>query len=85
MTIVLNEEQTGLIREVVEAGAAQTAEVAIDQAVRALHTNATEKRRVYQQVDNLADLFARSPFRGFAIGVEREKDYGRDVSLGKAT
>lgn len=81
MTIVLNDEQTRLLSEVVEAGAARSPEEAVDQAVRALHSAATSKKPVYQQVDNLADLFARSPFHGLNMDFERDKDTGRDISL----
>lgn len=63
MTIVLNDDQARLLSEVVEAGAASSPEEAIDRAVRAFHSRAT-KKPVHEQVDNLADLFARSPFRG---------------------
>jgi len=61
MTIILNDEQTRLLSEVVQAGAARSTEEAVDQAVRILHSLTTGKRPVYQQVDNLADLFAKSP------------------------
>lgn len=81
MTITLNDEQTRLLSEVVEAGAASSAEEAVDKAVRSLHESATEKRRVHQQVDNLADLFAKSPFRGLDMDFERDPDTGRDIVL----
>lgn len=81
MTITLNDEQTRLLSEVVEAGGAQSTEEAVDQAVRALHSSATSRRRVHEQVDNLADLFAKSPFRGLDITFERDEDSGRDISL----
>jgi len=81
MTINLNDEQERLLSEVVKAGAASSTEEAVDQAVRALHSMATGGKRVYQQVDNLADLFARSPFRGLDMTFERDQDTGRDVSL----
>jgi hypothetical protein len=81
MTITLNDEQARLLSEVVTAGAARSTEEAVDQAVRALHSLATGKKPVHQQVDNLADLFARSPFRGLDMTFERDKDIGRDVSL----
>jgi hypothetical protein len=81
MTITLNDEQTRLLSEVVEAGAARSTEEAVDQAVRALHSSATAKRPVHQQVDNLADLFAKSPFRGLDMNFERDKDTGRDIDL----
>jgi hypothetical protein len=81
MTINLNDEQARLLSEVVQAAAAHSTEEAVDQAVRALHSRATGKRPVYQQVDNLADLFARSPFRGLDIEFERDKDVGRDIAL----
>jgi hypothetical protein len=73
MTIVLNDDQARLLSEVVEAGAARSPEEAIDQAVRAFHSLAT-KRPVHEQVDNLADLFARSPFHGLNMDFERERD-----------
>ncbi len=81
MTITLNEEQTRLLSEVVKAGGARSTEEAVDRAVRALHSSATTGKPVYQQVDNLADLFAKSPFRGLDMIFERDKDVGRDVSL----
>jgi hypothetical protein len=81
MTITLNDEQTRLLSEVVESGLAQTTEEAVDQAVRALHSSAITGRRIYQQVDNLADLFAKSPFRGLDLVFERDQDPGRDISL----
>lgn len=81
MTITLNDEQARLLSEVVAAGAAQSPEEAVDQAVRALHSLAVSKKPVYQQVDNLADLFARSPFRGLNMEFEREQDLGRDIPL----
>lgn len=81
MTITLNDEQARLLSEVVQAGAAQSPEDSVDQAVRALHSSATRKKRVHEQVDNLADLFARSPFRGLDMDFERDPDAGRDVAL----
>ncbi len=42
---------------------------------------AQEQRPVHKEVDNLADLMARSPFRGLDPDFEREKDTGRDISL----
>jgi hypothetical protein len=64
---------------VVQAGAASSPEEAIDQAVRALHSLATGKVRVHHRVDNLADLFARSPFHGLDMDFERDNDTGRDI------
>ena len=81
MTITLNDEQARLLSEVVKAGAARSPEDAVDQAVRALHSSTTSKRPVHQQVDNLADLFAKSPFRGLDMDFERDKDTGRDIAL----
>ena len=81
MTITLNDEQTRLLSEVVKAGAARSPEEAVDQAVRALHSSALGKRPIHQQVDNLADLFAKSPFHGLDIDFERDKDAGRDIPL----
>jgi Arc/MetJ-type ribon-helix-helix transcriptional regulator len=81
MTITLNEEQARLLSELVKAGAARSPEEAVDQAVRALHSSTTGKKPVHQQVDNLADLFAKSPFRGLDMEFERDKDSGRDIAL----
>lgn len=81
MTITLSDEQARLLYEVVKAGGARSAEEAVDQAVRTLHSLTTNKRPVHQQVDNLADLFARSPFRGLDMEFEREQDDGRDIAL----
>jgi hypothetical protein len=81
MTITLNDEQARLLSEVVKAGAARSPEEAVDQAVRALHSSTTGKRPVHQQVDNLADLFAKSPFHGLDMDFERDKDTGRDIAL----
>jgi hypothetical protein len=81
VTITLNEEQSRLLSEVVESGVAHSAEEAIDHAVRALHAAAMSGKPVHQQVDNLADLFARSPFRGLNMEFEREPDTGRDIGL----
>ncbi len=81
MTITLNDEQSRLLTEVVKAGAARSPEEAVDRAVRALHSLATGTRPVHQQVDNLADLFAKSPFRGLDMDFERDKDIGRDIAL----
>jgi hypothetical protein len=81
MTIKLNDEQVRLVTEVVEAGAAHSLEEAVDQAVRVLNSQTTGNRPVHQQVDNLADLFARSPFRGLNMEFERDPDTGRDVIL----
>jgi len=81
MTITLNEEQARLLSELVKAGAARSPEESVDQAVRALHSSTTGKKPVHQQVDNLADLFAKSPFRGLDMEFERDKDSGRDIAL----
>jgi hypothetical protein len=81
MTITLNDEQTRLIAEVVQAGAARTPEEAVDRAVRALHSSATAREPIHKQVDNLADLFAQSPFRGLNMEFERDQDTGRDIVL----
>ncbi|MBM3794272.1 MAG: hypothetical protein FJW31_09415 [Acidobacteria bacterium] len=81
MTITLNEEQARLLSEVVKTGAASPTEDAGYRAVRALHSSATSSRPVYTQVDNLADLFAKSPFRGLDIEFERDQDTGRDIAL----
>lgn len=80
MTITLNDEQARLLSELVKAGAARSTEEAVDQALRAFHSLATKHGPVHTQVDNLADLFARSPFRGLNIEFERDKDTGRDVT-----
>ena len=80
-TIILNDEQTRLLSEVVATGAAHSAEEAVDKAVRALHPRAKGNRPVHEQVDNLADLIERSPFRGLDIEFERDKDTGRDIAL----
>jgi len=66
---------------VVKAGAARSTEEAVDQAVRALHSSATSRKPVHTQVDNLADLFARSSFRGLNIEFERDKHTGWDIAL----
>jgi len=58
---------------VVKVGRASSTEDAVDQAVRALHSAATAAKPVYQQADNLADLFSRSPFRGLNIEFERPR------------
>jgi hypothetical protein len=81
MTIVLNDEQARLLSEMVSAGIAQSPEEAVDRAVRALHSAATSGNRVHQQVDNLADLFAKSPFHGLDMEFERDQDTGRDIQL----
>ena len=81
MTITLSEAQTRLLSEVVSAGGARSEEEAVDRAVRALHSSVTESKPVHQQVDNLADLFARSPFRGLDMEFERDQDTGRDINL----
>jgi hypothetical protein len=81
MTITLSDEQARLLSEVVEAGAARSPEEAVDRALRALHSSTTSKNPVHQQVDNLADLFAKSPFRGLDMDFEREQDSGRDIAL----
>ena len=81
MTIDLTDEQVRLLSEVVQAGAASSTEDAVDQAVRALHSRTAAKRPVCQQVDNLADLFAQSPFHGLNMDFERDQDAGRDIAL----
>lgn len=81
MTIFLNDEQTRLLSEVVKTGAARSPEEAVDQAVQALHSAATSRKPVHRQVDNLADLFARSPFHGLNMEFERDRDMGRDIDL----
>ena len=73
MTITLNDEQTHLLSEVVKAGAAKSTEDAVDKALKAFYSSATSASvPVHQQVDNLADLFARSPFRGLDMEFERD-------------
>jgi Arc/MetJ-type ribon-helix-helix transcriptional regulator len=81
MTITLSDEQSRLLEEMVKAGIAGSPEEAVDRAVRALHSSATTKQPIHLQVDNLADLFARSPFRGLDMEFERDQDLGRDISL----
>jgi hypothetical protein len=81
MTIKPNDEQSRLLAEVVKAGAARSPEDAVDQAVRALHSSATGKRPVHQQVDNLAGLFAKSSFHGLDMDFGRDQDTGRDIAL----
>jgi hypothetical protein len=66
---------------VVQAGAASSTEEAVDKAVRAFHSSATKAGAVHKQVDNLADLFANSPFRGLGMAFERDQDTGRDIAL----
>jgi hypothetical protein len=72
-TITLTEEQSCLRSEVAKTGGARSREEAVDQAVRALHSSTTSKKPVCQQVDNLADLFAKSPFRGLDMDFECDK------------
>ena len=81
MTITLNDEQARLLSEVVEAGVANSPEDAVDQVVRALHSSETGKRPVHQRVDNMADLFAKSPFHGLDMEFERDKGTSRDIAL----
>ena len=81
MSITLNAEQARLLPEVVASGVAGSTEDALDLAVRALHSSVQARRPVHKQVDNLADLFARSPFRGLDMTFERDPDTGRDVKL----
>jgi hypothetical protein len=81
MTITLNDEQARLLTEVVQAGGARSPEEAVDKAVRALHSSTTGKTPIHKQVDNLADLFARSPFHGLDMDFQRDPDTGRDVPL----
>jgi hypothetical protein len=113
MIITLNDKQTRLLSEVVEAGGAHSTEEAVDQAVRALHSltivspqradrgpsvfasklpcesaiqapfcgRLFRRKPVHQQVDNLAGLFAKSPFRGLDMTFERDQDTGRDIPL----
>lgn len=80
-TITLNDEQSRLLSEVVKVGAARSTEEAVDQAVRAFHSSAISRKPVHAQVDNLADLFAHSPFRDLNIEFERDNYPGRDVAL----
>lgn len=75
-TITLNDKQSCLLSEVVKAGAARSTEEAVDQAVRAFHSSATSRKPAHTQVDNLADLFAHSPFRGLNIEFERDNRSG---------
>ncbi len=81
MTITLSDEQARLLSEVVSAGIARSPEEAVDKAVRALHSSTAGKRPVHQQIDNLADLFAKSPFHGLDMDFERDQDTGRDIAL----
>jgi hypothetical protein len=81
MTITLNDEQARLLSEVVGAGVARSTEEAMDQAVRAFHSSVTGNKPAHEQVDNLADLFARSPFHGLDMDFERDPDIGRDIAL----
>jgi hypothetical protein len=81
MTITLNDEQSRLLSEVVATGAAGSAEEAVDRALRAFHSSATGGKPIHEQVDNLADLFAKSPFHGLDMTFERDPDPGRDVVL----
>ena len=76
MTITLNDEQTRLLSEVVDAGNARSTEEAVDEAVRALHSSVIANKPVHQQVDNLADLFAKSPFRSLNMTFKLDKDTG---------
>lgn len=80
MTITLNDEQTRLLSEVVTAGAARSPEEAVDKAVKALHSSAIHSS-AHSNIDNLADLFAHSPFRGLDMEFERDPDPGRDIHL----
>ena len=78
MTVTLNDEQARLLSEMIVAGVAKSPEEAVDKAVRALHYSAISRRPVYQSVDNLADLFAKSPFRGLNMDFEPDKDTVRN-------
>jgi hypothetical protein len=46
-------------------------------SIRWLHA----REPIHHDVDNLADLFARSPFHGLNMDFERDKDAGRDINL----
>ena len=85
MTITLNDEQARLLSEIVSAGIARSPEDAVDKTVRALHSSTlhstTGKRPVHQQVDNLADLFAKSPFRGLDMDFPAARSGHRPGSL----
>jgi hypothetical protein len=81
VTITLSDEQARLLSEVIRTGVAKSPEEALDKALIALHSSATSRRPVHQTVDNLADLFAQSPFRGLDMDFERDQDVGRDIML----
>ena len=87
MTITLSDEQARLLSELFHSGAARSPEEAFDRALRTFHSYVplieimTAEKPVHQQADNLADLFAKSPFRGLDMTFERDRDTGRDISL----
>jgi hypothetical protein len=52
--------------------------------VRALHSSAAGKKPVHQQVDNLADFLAKSPFHRLNMEFERDNDSGAFQDKGAA-
>ena len=79
--ITLDDEQARLLTEVVAAGGANSPEEAVDMAVKALYSSATSGKPVCHRVDNLADLFANSPFRGLEMDFARDEGAGQDMEL----
>lgn len=82
MTIQINSEQEQVIGQAIHAGLIGTPNEAVEVGVGAIRLRLEGSRNVPAPgAQNLADLFASSPFAGLDMDFKRDPDTGREVAL----
>jgi len=78
MKIQIKPEQERVIGQAIKAGLIQTADQAIELGVESIRLRLEGRdNEIAAPADNLAALFANSPFAGLNIDFERDEDPGR--------
>ena len=82
MTIQINPEQEQVIGQAISAGLIETPDEAVEMGVKTIRLRLEGSRNMSApRAQNLADLFAGSPFAGLDMDFKRDPDAGREVSL----
>ena len=82
MTIQINPEQEQVIGQAIRVGLIGTADEAVEVGVGTIRLRLEGRRNMpTPPAQDLAELFASSPFAGLNIDFERDPDTGREVLL----
>jgi hypothetical protein len=82
MTIQIKPEQERVIGQAIKAGLIETADQAVEMGVETIRQRLEGCHNTSMApADNLAALFASSPFAGLNMDFERDEDFGRPIEL----